>query len=84
MESTKFAETMDGRENYQITPEYPEPIAVKFQVAAITGTHGIRPQDKKKYWNAAHYDLMKALVPIRKKWSDQQKVKSIEAKKELG
>ena len=29
LDSTKYAESMDGRANYQIEPEYPEPIKVK-------------------------------------------------------
>ena len=56
---------MDGRANYQIEPEYPEPIKVKTQLAQINGTFGTRAQDRSRYYNDAHFELIQALVPIR-------------------
>ena len=66
LDSTNYAESMDAkRKNYQIKPEYPDPLAVKIQLAAIKGTYGFQSQYKNKYFNNAHYDLVKELVPIR-------------------
>lgn len=80
LDSTNYAESMDPkRKNYQIKPEYPEAIAVKDQLAAIKGTYGLQSQYKKKYFNAAHYDLMKELVPIRQGF--RSKKASVEAQK---
>ena len=74
------------RANYQIRPEYPTPMKAKFQVAAIEGRNGLSSKDKHNYYNAAHFDLIKQLVPIRTAFRCKKNLESTQrelAQKEL-
>ena len=71
LDSTKYAESMDGRPHYQIKKEYPDAIPARTQVASIYGTHGLQEKNKKQYFNAAHYDLIRAIVPLRTAFRNQ-------------
>ena len=50
---------------YLVKPEYPEPIKMKWQLMSINGHHGFGQQNKHKYANAAYYDLISKIVPLR-------------------
>jgi len=54
-----------NKKHYQVKKEYPEPISMKVQNAAITGQFGLAQLDKSKYFNAAHFDLIRSVVPLR-------------------
>jgi len=54
-----------SRKDYQVRPEYPEPTPARYQMAAITGAYGLDKSRKHKYANAAHFDLISKLVPLR-------------------
>ena len=54
-----------SKKDYQVRPEYPEPTPARFQMAAITGAYGLGTSKKHKYVNAAHFDLISKVVPLR-------------------
>mmetsp|Transcript_27223 Transcript_27223/g.36378 ORF Transcript_27223/g.36378 Transcript_27223/m.36378 type:complete len:268 (-) Transcript_27223:1187-1990(-) len=74
------------KKTYLIKPEYPEPISIKYQMAAINGQFGLGKIHKSKYANAAHFDLISKIVPLRiqfRKTHGGQKAQQELAKAEL-
>jgi len=46
------------------------------------GTHGFQKKDKKKYFNSTHYDLVKAITPLRRAFR-KAKNDSVEARQQI-
>ena len=68
LDSTKYAEMMqktEGKYGHLVKPEYPEPVPMKWQLMTISGNHGLGKMNKKKYPNAAYFDLISKIVPLR-------------------